>query len=185
MDPLYVRLTRSCAAFSTGEEVRCVRPDRLENNIYWFCFWGREIDNLIWNYFLLIPLTSHHFLPWKSSFLTISAAVDILLQMTIHHLTEVVVKRVLGNYPLQRRHTSIDRCSPHLEKGARKIYTVVTTEASMWPAGAIWWRKKGPKGLGRKTERVESLTFYPVSLHWISARQKANIFAVCTVKPNR
>lgn len=56
MDPLYVRLTRSCAAFSTGEEVRCVRPDRLENNIYWFCFWGREIDNLIWNYFLLIPL---------------------------------------------------------------------------------------------------------------------------------
>lgn len=56
MDPLYIRLARSCAVFSTGEEVRCILPDRLENNVYWFCLWGREIDNLTWNYFLLILL---------------------------------------------------------------------------------------------------------------------------------
>jgi len=67
----------------------------------------------------------------KFIFSTISETVDILLQMTICHLTEVVVKHVLGNYPLQRRHSSVDRCSPCLEKGARKIYTVVTTEVPM------------------------------------------------------
>lgn len=73
----------------------------------------------------------------KVIFSTVSAAVDILLQMTIHHLTEVVVKHVSGNYPLQRRHTSADRCSPHLEKGARKIYTIVTTEVPVSSAQAM------------------------------------------------
>lgn len=67
----------------------------------------------------------------KVIFSTISAAVDILLQMRTHHLTEVVVKHVLDNYPLQRIHTSVDRCIPCLEKGTRKIYTVVTTEVPL------------------------------------------------------
>lgn len=54
MDSLYVRL-RSSAVFNTGEEARCFLPDKTEN-IQYFYFWGWEIDKLIWNYFLLIPL---------------------------------------------------------------------------------------------------------------------------------
>lgn len=120
MDPLYVRLRRSCAIFNTG---------------------------------------------------------DILLQMAIPHLTEVMVKQVLDNCPLQRTPTSADRFSPHLKKVPRKTYTVVTTEVSMWPAMAMWWKKR------RWKSRVPHFLLSKSSL--VIRCQKANVFAVNAVKPNR
>lgn len=93
--------------------------------------------------------------------------------MTIPHLTEGVVKHVLDNCLLQRTPTSADRCGPHLLKAPRKIYTAMTTEVTSYCCGM---EKEGMK---------ESLTFYSVSLPWLSTCQKANIFAVNTVKPNR
>lgn len=120
-----------CTVFSTGEEVRCVPPDRLGNNvILTLLLWkeDRQFDLklLLFDFIDLTPVTSSYH--ERLIFCTISAAAEVLLQITVHHLTEMVVKHVLGNYPLQRGHTSVERCSPCLEEGARKIHTLVAKE---------------------------------------------------------